>query len=158
MLSTTAAHQVRVSRLPAPRGPLSTAVLDILGGRTTAAAPNIGPGTVEQADPYGEDVQLALYCCYELHYRGFAGVAEDLEWDPGLLAVRRLRGALIGQFATVELTSSPGSDREPELAADVVFGIHASTLLADRLSRLLLREWTRNRPTLRHPLPDAPRS
>jgi Iron-containing redox enzyme len=45
---------------------------------------------------------------------------------------------------------------EPQLGADVVFGIQASTLLAERFSQLLLREWTRNRPTLRHPLPDAP--
>ena len=38
-------------------------------------------------DPYGEDTQLALYCCYELHYRGFDGVPEGLEWDPELLGV-----------------------------------------------------------------------
>jgi hypothetical protein len=24
------------------------------------------------ADPYGVDLQHALYLCYELHYRGFA--------------------------------------------------------------------------------------
>jgi pyrroloquinoline quinone (PQQ) biosynthesis protein C len=41
------------------------------------------------ADPYGDDLQLALYCCYELHYRGFAGVDEEREWEPGLLALRR---------------------------------------------------------------------
>jgi Iron-containing redox enzyme len=342
MLSTTAAHQVRAPRLPAPRGPLSTAVLETLRGHTTAAATQIKPSTLARADPYGDDLQLGLYCCYELHYRGFAGVSGDLEWDPGLLAVRRqleqtflaalrcevpggtdvtaevdallvevidaggvshylrrdgqrwqlreylahrslyhlkeadpqawviprltgpaktalvtiehdeygsghparmharlfaemmselglcaeygayldaapaatlaevnfislcglhraLRGALIGQFATAELTSSPGSDRlvramrrlgcspaaiefyaehieadavheqlvrhgviapllaaEPELAADVVFGIQASTLLAEQLSELLLGQWAQNRPTLRHPLPDAP--
>jgi hypothetical protein len=342
MLSTAAAHRERAPRLPAPRGPLSTAVLDTLRGHTTAATTQIGPWTVEQADPYGEDLQLALYCCYELHYRGFAHVDDALEWDPGLLTVRRqleqsfltalraevpggtdvatevdsllvevvnasgvshhlrragqlwqlreyvahrslyhlkeadpqawviprlggpakaalvtvehdeygsgnpdrmhaglfaemmtelrlspeygayldaapaatlaevnfmslcglhrqLRGALIGQFATVELTSSPGSDRlvqamrrldcgpaaiefyaehieadavheqlvrhgviapllaaEPELAADVVFGIQASTLLADRFSELLSRQWAQNRPTLRHPLPGSP--
>jgi hypothetical protein len=45
---------------------------------------------------------------------------------------------------------------EPQLAADVVFGIQTSTLLVNRLSELLLRQWVRNRPTLRHPLPDAP--
>lgn len=89
MLSTTAAHQVSAPRLPAPRGPLSTAVLEILRGRATAAATQIDPSTIEQADPYGEDLQLGLYCCYELHCRGFAAVSEDLEWDPGLLAVRR---------------------------------------------------------------------
>jgi hypothetical protein len=43
---------------------------------------------VDGADPYGADLQLALYCLYELHYRGFAGVADELEWDPALLTVR----------------------------------------------------------------------
>jgi len=43
--------------------------------------------SVDDADP--EDLQLALYCCYELHYRGFAGVSPDLEWDPELLRFRR---------------------------------------------------------------------
>ncbi|SDQ57941.1 Iron-containing redox enzyme [Thermostaphylospora chromogena] len=38
-----------------------------------------------------EDLQLALFICYELHYRGFAGVHEDWEWHPSLL---RLRAAL----------------------------------------------------------------
>jgi hypothetical protein len=284
-------------------------------------------------------VQLALYCLYELHYRGFAGVPDDREWDPALLAVRRdleavflaalradtepsddvpaeidamlvepvdawgvshhlrrdgerwqlreyvalrslyhlkegdpqafviarldgaakagmvtvehdeygagdperlhahlfatmmreldldtrygayldlaparalaevnlmsvcglhraLRGALVGQFATVELTSSPGADRlvkavrrlgggpaatafydehveadavheqvvrrdvlapllaqEPALATDVVFGMRASTLLADRLGDHLLEHWAAGRTALRRPLP-----
>ena len=38
---------------------------------------------------HDEDVQLALYCLYELSYGGFAGVDEDLEWDPELLRARR---------------------------------------------------------------------
>ena len=42
------------------------------------------------ADPLGdEDLQLALYCCYELHYRGIPGVADEWEWEPTLLAFRR---------------------------------------------------------------------
>jgi hypothetical protein len=35
-----------------------------------------------------EDLHLALYCCYELHYRGFEGVEETWEWEPSLLAFR----------------------------------------------------------------------
>ncbi|WP_214367826.1 iron-containing redox enzyme family protein [Pseudonocardia sp. H11422] len=324
--------------LPGPRGPLSAAVLDALRGAPVA---RLDTGS---ADPYGEDLQLALYCCYELHYRGFAGVADDREWDPELLGLRRalertflaalrrdapgsgtdddvdaaiagllveptdawgvshhlrrdgelwqlreyvalrslyhlkeadpqalviarlsgpakaalvtvehdeygagdpnrmhahlfaammrelgldarygaylddapaealaevnlmslcglhrgLRGALVGQFATVELTSSPGSDRlvrairrlgggpaasefyaehveadavheqlvrrgvitpllaaEPALAADIVFGIEASSLLADRLSEVLLDRWAQGRSALRRPPPAA---
>ncbi len=42
-----------------------------------------------------EDLQLALYVCYELHYRGFADVDDRWEWEPSLLA---LRGELERQF------------------------------------------------------------
>jgi hypothetical protein len=34
------------------------------------------------------DLHLALYCCYELHYRGLAGVDPEWEWDPELLGFR----------------------------------------------------------------------
>jgi hypothetical protein len=323
------------TELPEARGPLSEAVFDALcTGRWN--------GADLPEDAYGEDLQLALYCLYELHYRGFAKVDAELEWDPDLLRVRRdlervfltrlradvavpddpdadaelaallvepvdsegtgvshhllragepwqfreylahrsiyhlkeadpqawviprlsgaaktglvaveydeygsgdpdrmhadlfatmmrgaglddrygayldiapaqtlaevnlmslfglhraLRGALIGQFATVELTSSPGSDRlvraiarmgfapevadfyaehveadavheqvvrrgvvrpllaaEPELASDVVFGIRASSFLADRLGQRLLDAWATGSTSLLRPL------
>jgi len=51
--------------------------------------------SVRDADPYGLDLQLALYMCYELHYRGFAGVDPTWEWNPGLL---HLRGQLERTF------------------------------------------------------------
>jgi hypothetical protein len=35
-----------------------------------------------------DDLQLALYCCYELHYRSFADVDAGWEWEPSLLAFR----------------------------------------------------------------------
>ncbi|MDN5748139.1 MAG: iron-containing redox enzyme family protein [Pseudonocardia sp.] len=337
--------------LPAARGLLSEAVLAFLRGELLGLAV---AEEAEAADPWGEDLQLALYCCYELHYRGFADVPDDLEWNPDLLGARAgmeraflaalraevpdgdaaksdaaksdaaeladvidallvepvdahgvshhlrrdgevwqvreyvahrslyhlkeadpqawviarldgpakaalvtvehdeygggdparmhahlfaemmrsldldatygayldaapapvlaevnlmslcglhrsLRGALVGQFATVELTSSPGSDRivramrrlglpeqavefyaehveadavheqlvrrgviapmvaaEPELARDIVFGIRASTLLADRTDAMLLRSWGSGRSALRRPLADSP--
>jgi len=34
------------------------------------------------------DAQLCLWTLYELHYRGFDDVPDDLEWHPGPLAVR----------------------------------------------------------------------
>jgi hypothetical protein len=43
---------------------------------------------IADADPYGLDLHLALYVCYELHYRGFARVDPRWEWNPELLAVR----------------------------------------------------------------------
>lgn len=337
MLSSTPPQRVEAPALPQPRGPLSAAVLTMLRGD-----PEPADGTAA-ADPYGDDLQLALYCCYEMHYRGFAGVPDEREWDVALLGLRRameqrflealradvepdddvdaavaallvepvgdvrgvshhlrrdgerwqlreyvahrslyhlkeadpqawviprltgpakaalvgvehdeygsgdpdrmharlfavmmdalgldssygayldaapaetlaevnfmslcglhrsLRGALVGQFALVELTSSPGSERlvramrrlgcpeeavafyaehvvadavheqqvrlgvlgpllavEPELAADVVFGIRAAEFLGERHSSLLLDEWEAGRRSLRLPLTDAP--
>ena len=35
-----------------------------------------------------DDLQLALYLCYELHYQGLAGADADWEWDPTLLGFR----------------------------------------------------------------------
>jgi hypothetical protein len=337
VFGSSAVRPVEAPGLPQPRGPLSAAVISAL-----RRGPEILP-PVDGADPYGADLQLALYCLYEMHYRGFAGVPDEREWDPALVTMRvaaeglfldalradvepsddvdaelgallvepvegtgpswhlaragerwqvreyvaqrslyhlkeadpqawviarldgpakaalvtvehdeygagdpdrmharlfadmmraldldaaygtyldaapaetlaevnfmslcglrrALRGALIGQFATVELTSSPGSDRlvkamrrlelpdaavafyaehveadavheqlvrrgviapllaaEPALAADVVFGIRASGLLADSFGAHLLDCWTHDRPSLLQPLSDAPR-
>jgi hypothetical protein len=44
--------------------------------------------------------------------------------------------------------------REPELAADVVFGIRATDLLEDRFGAHLLDAWAAGRSSLRQPLPD----
>ena len=68
--------------LPGARGPLSQTMLSVPTGD--------GPQRWEPAaaDPYGEDLQLALYLCYELHYRGLPGVPDDLEWDPNVLRLR----------------------------------------------------------------------
>ncbi|MFE4696465.1 iron-containing redox enzyme family protein [Streptomyces sp. NPDC056738] len=71
--------------LPTPRGTLSAGVVSALAhGR-----PVPGPERAAEADPYGDDLHLALYVLYELHYQGFDGVDDDREWDPGLLALRR---------------------------------------------------------------------
>ena len=76
--------------LPAARGPVSRAVLDVLVGRRAPAdLPHGGALDADGLDPYGEDLQLALYLAYELHYRGFADVEAELEWDPDLLRLRR---------------------------------------------------------------------
>jgi hypothetical protein len=72
---------------PDARGPLSEALFDALRRPVHALA---APPVPASADPLGdEDLQLALYCCYELHYRGLPGVDEDWEWEPSLLALRR---------------------------------------------------------------------
>ncbi|MFE5405993.1 iron-containing redox enzyme family protein [Streptomyces sp. NPDC056580] len=103
-------HHLRGPELPAPRGPLSTAVTAYLRG----TGPLPGTSGARAADPYGDDLQLALYVCYELHYRGFAGVRPELEWDPGLLA---LRGALEDRFLSALRADTPVHDSLDEALA-----------------------------------------
>ncbi len=66
--------------LPEPRGAASAALLSSLRLSPFAFAAPL-------PDDF-EDLQLALYCCYELHYRGFDGVDPRWEWDPSLLTFR----------------------------------------------------------------------
>ena len=60
--------------LPSPAGPVSSTVLELLACRPPERQFTRVSAPVGESDPYGLDLQLALYVCYELHYRGFAGV------------------------------------------------------------------------------------
>ncbi|WP_405607124.1 iron-containing redox enzyme family protein [Streptomyces sp. NBC_01511] len=74
--------------LPTGRGDLSYGVVRALRGRPGSGTPLPPGGAAADAAPYGDDLHLALYLCYELHYRGFCGVDPAWEWDPALLALR----------------------------------------------------------------------
>ena len=90
--------------LPEPRGAASAALF---------AALRRSPGELRlPAADDAEDLQLALYCCYELHYRGFDGVDAGWEWAPDLLAAR---AALEAPFEAdlLELAGPPGPPPEP---------------------------------------------
>jgi Iron-containing redox enzyme len=125
--------------VPAPRGPLSG---------TVVASLRTPPGTLscndamaldlsEIGDPLAdEDLHLALYCCYELHYRGFDGVDERWEWDPALLA---LRGRLEAVFEA-GLTDALAGWTPPQATAatmDVALRAIADADEAPSLSRHL---------------------
>jgi hypothetical protein len=71
-----------VIALPEPRGAVTELLLDAL------ARPAGRLGSAPVGDAGEEDVQLALYLCYELHYRGLPGVDDRWEWAPALLALR----------------------------------------------------------------------
>lgn len=74
--------------LPEPRGPISLSVIELLAERAPLRYLTRVETSLADADPSGVDLQLALYLCYELHYRGFAGVDAGWEWNPGLLYLR----------------------------------------------------------------------
>ena len=76
-------------------GPISATVAGLLSRPAEVGADRAAPlaeveaHAAEVGDPLGEDdLQLALYLCFELHYRSFAGVDPDWEWSPGLIAIR----------------------------------------------------------------------
>jgi hypothetical protein len=119
-------------RLPLPRGPLSEALLDALATGEAVTTPADLP-VAEVVDPIADDdLQLALYVCYELHYRGFDGVDPDREWDPSVLA---LRAALEARFvaALEELVPVVSDRRVVDLRAmiDAFDGPSLSTHLAE---------------------------
>ncbi|WP_030323148.1 iron-containing redox enzyme family protein [Streptomyces sp. NRRL B-3229] len=99
--------------VPSARGPVSAAVQEYLLG--TGALPR--HASVAGADVYGDDLQLALYLCYELHYRGFAGVPADREWDPDLL---RTRAALEHRFLSALRTDTPAHDSVEDAVDDLL--------------------------------------
>ncbi|WP_405981956.1 iron-containing redox enzyme family protein [Streptomyces sp. NBC_00158] len=88
------------------RGELSGAVTDAL---RSGRPPAYDPEQVLGADPWGEDVQLALYLLYELHYRGFVGVDDAREWDPDLLRLRRALESGFLHVLRAELSDVPKS-------------------------------------------------
>src|SRR3712207_83229 len=102
-------------RLPEPRGPLTSALCrDLTRGTLAAATVALAERTAAATtDPLlDEDLQLALAICYELHYRGFDGVAETWEWDPELLRLRahleRAHTAALRELVgEVEVTDEP---------------------------------------------------
>ncbi|HSI79426.1 MAG TPA: iron-containing redox enzyme family protein [Solirubrobacterales bacterium] len=79
-------RQSNAPRLPPGRGPVSERLRAAL---TSEPRPIEAVDVGDFEDPLAdEDLQLSLYLCYELHYRGFDGVDFDWEWQPSLLAVR----------------------------------------------------------------------
>jgi Iron-containing redox enzyme len=77
--------------LPSPRGPVSAALIGMI-----AEPPSDAPvdpdlewfGSIEDA-AVDDDLQLALWLSYELHYRGLAGVDDAWEWQPMLRSVQQ---------------------------------------------------------------------
>ncbi|WP_018501192.1 iron-containing redox enzyme family protein [Parafrankia discariae] len=110
--------------LPVPRGPLSAYLVELLGGGVRPAT-----GWPEPADDalFGEDGALALYCLYELHYRGFHGVDDRFEWEPSLLALRaELEGDLerrLVDLAGPDLRRAGDSAAGDATAEDIAAGL-----------------------------------
>lgn len=140
-------------RIPESRGPLSNALFALLAQAPAEAGTGLGglyhlaarqvAGT---SDIIGdEDIQLALFCLYELHYSGLAGVSDNWEWEPALIRVRQLveapfeaalRAAAHRAAADFEL---PAGALTSDQVADVLFGL-AATDTGPSVSRYVARK------------------
>jgi hypothetical protein len=97
--------------LPEPRGEISAALVTELGSEVHALDP---VPVASPSDPLAdEDLQLALYLCYELHYRGLPSVDAEWEWEPSLLALRRELEAVF-DGALLELVGPSAESAAPE--------------------------------------------
>lgn len=111
--------------LPRERGELSDFLLERMTGGTPgnwAMPPSLPPDPLD-----GEDFQLSLYLCYELHYGGLAGVDDRWEWDPSLLALRgdlerAFEAALVEELGASE---APTPDARPGAPTDVASALRA---------------------------------
>jgi hypothetical protein len=115
--------ETRCIALPQARGPITSKLFQTLLEEPDApCARDLGSFSGDAlAD---DDLQLALYICYELHYSKLAGVDERWEWAPSLLGFRAL---LESRFqAGLDGLVSPSS---PEECLDV--GGSLQRLVAD---------------------------
>jgi hypothetical protein len=131
--------------LPRAAGPLSATVLDILLKSRPALHARPIDVPVCEADPYGLDLQLALYVCYELHYRGFAGVNPRWEWNPALLHVRgRLEEAFLSAVTHDVGEIGPdetAADEMDALSVEPIDGAGPSYVLRDKGTWEQMREY-----------------
>lgn len=132
--------------LPPPRGPLSAFVLDHLRRPVHPLPPSPVPADEVIS---GDDTQLALYLCYELHYRGLAGVDEAWEWEPSLVA---FRGGLEARFVrALRRLAAPVPVRVGEIDAGLravvadADGPSLSVYMAERGTLSEMREFAAHR-------------
>ena len=126
--------------LPAPRGPFTEWLFRALEG-PVCDLPQTQSLTQTPAGPADDDeLHLALYCLYELHYRGFPDVDPEWEWEPSLLGLRR---RLERRFESDlrEMVGPPA----PVAPAEVVPQLWAMTSGGDGPS---LSKWVAERATI----------
>ena len=126
-------------RVEQPRGPVSEALADaLLGTGPSPDAIPVDPATDPLAD---DDLQLALYWCYELHYRGLEGVDDRWEWAPALLALRaRLEDVF--ERGLVDAVGPTGEAPDPEEVDRALRELGAEDAGGRSLSRHLESEAT----------------
>ena len=120
--------------LPKARGELSEALFDTLRSEPGEI------GEVQHLEPTdGDDVHIALWAMYELHYSGFEDVDDLMEWHPGVIG---LRGVLERDFER-ELRARQPATTLGEPFAEALFAFiadHDGPSIATHVQRKADRE------------------
>jgi hypothetical protein len=91
--------------LPPARGPWTEALYALFaGGAVELPAPLEGDSLAD------DDLQLALYLCYELHYAGIEGIDDRMEWSPAVLSFRAALEAELEAGVRELVPSAPAVD------------------------------------------------
>lgn len=95
---------------------------------SSKASPSAGPicdqVVAMLSAPLGDDdLQLALYLCFELHYRSFPNVDPAWEWNPTLLAVRAVLEEVF--FKALEAEIDLGDPVDPTQIGDLLFRLES---------------------------------
>lgn len=113
MTSLQAPGTRRRIALPPLRGPWTEALYNLLAAE---GAPNPLASVSSVGDVlHDDDLQMALYLCYELHYSEIDGVDERMEWSPSVLM---FRAALEEQFEGAVRAVAPSPEAAPTSVGD----------------------------------------
>jgi Iron-containing redox enzyme len=136
-------RQLVASPLPRPRGVLSEAVIDVLRRDPAHCRALLPHPTGGHDDPlYGDDSALALYCLYELHYRGFEGVDARWEWHPELLRWRQQTEALVEERLGDEVGVLDEHPKIPQALHDLMDAASGPSLSAHLLEKGTVEQLT----------------
>jgi hypothetical protein len=129
-MTSVAAKQVDASTVLPSAGPISHLVARMLSTSQADMPLSAEPAeeaarlTAAVADPLGDDdLQRALYLCFELHYRSFRDVDPAWEWSPTLLAIRAALEEVF--FAALEAEIVPLAPVDPARVGDLLFRLES---------------------------------
>lgn len=132
--------------LPEARGKASEAVFTLVGGTPTDLVTGAQTAVTDAVNRTpdilnDDDLQVALFVLYELHYRGVDGVDERWEWHPGLLG---LRGVIEEAFEARLREVVPAPERPEPTRREVADALFALTAADDgpSLSRYVAKSAT----------------
>ncbi|HEY7620284.1 MAG TPA: iron-containing redox enzyme family protein [Solirubrobacteraceae bacterium] len=121
-----------MSSLPAARGDASALLLEHL----SEPVHELPRAAIDPGDPLvDDDLHLALYLCYELHYRGLPGVDERWEWEPSLLAARREWEGIFEQALLISVGEPAAPDDDMDLALRAILEADDGPSLSRHLQR-----------------------